>query len=142
MIWATVKDKFASCKSYIDHATEIVVALISGFMAFTQLFDGDEDLLPADSFSFLTQAQAAHLIGILFAVASVLMLAGSIFRAEVFSRVLRRVGTFVAFLCFSYVTLIGFFSDALIDPVGVLAFGMALLSGFLHIKENRVVNDV
>lgn len=142
MIWAGIKQKFASCRNYIDHATEIVVALISGLMAFTQLFDGDDDLLPADSFTFLTPEQAAHLLGGLFAVAFVLMLVGAMFRTEDFSRTFRRVGSFIAFLCFSYVTFIGFFSDSLTDPVGVLAFGMALLSGFLHIKENRVVNDV
>ena len=140
-MWASLRVKFISCRSYVGHATELIVALISGSMAYTQLFENEDNLLPADSFQFLTQDQAARIIGLLFATAFVTMVIGMIFREYKYSRYLRRVGMFVAFLCFSYVAFIGFFSDQLIDPVGVLAFGLALISGFLHIQENRAVAD-
>lgn len=125
-----------ACKQYIENSTELILAGISVVLGITQFFDGT--LLPANDFIYLDSVTVAHILGGVFLVAGVLLYMGLSMDPSDYRTKVRRTGSFLAFLAFSYAAFLGFFSDDLTFPVGVLALGLALISGFLHIKEKYV----
>lgn len=130
--WDKIFDKVAHVAGV---STEGTLAIVSILVGFTQFVAGQG--LPHSAFIYMDPDVVTAALGVLYIVAGVALLIGLWYLDTSWSRVIRRVGSFLAFLAFLYTGLIGVFSDDISLPVAFMALGLAVIAGFLHIKEKQ-----
>lgn len=133
-----VRRIFHSCEDYLDHLTEVVIAAVSVAVGITQLFPGNG--LPESSFIHLSSQTVTTILSVLEVIAGSLLFIGIWSLGLPWSKVVRRLGSFTAFLCFSYTAILGISSDDISTPFAIMAGGIAIISGIIHIREKRRTN--
>lgn len=87
-----------------------------------------------DALEILTTESAEIALSIWQIVAGILIIAGVTNISCKYSKASRRVGTFLAFLSLSFITILGIISHEGNQIFWIATAGLALLSGIVHIR--------
>lgn len=127
------KSLLSVIKPQAGYYVEFLIGLVLIAQGIAEGWPGQQ-LPDQHSFIFLSSETAEHLLAVWQFVSGLLMVVGISRLGGRWSRQMRRIGSFGAFLALSFVTFLGVISKEGNQIYWIATMGLALMSGMVHIR--------
>lgn len=139
----SIRKRTKSLLSVIKPKIQFYVEFILGWILIIQgvIELQSESQLPSHALELLSPHWAEVIVASWQLVAGALLIAGVLCWEKNVSRPMRRVGSFMAFFAFTFLSFLGIFSEGVNDLFWIATIGLSLMSAIMYIRAGEVGNE-